>query len=120
MSRQRQPDAVTLADCGGVLVKHTEDVDLAARLAREAIVDDRGGLESDEEVWLAEPRVIWCRILGRLPGSLAEAEGWGWEYRTSAGPGRGVFRAVEFPEGGVRVTSQHSGSALALPTDTQK
>lgn len=99
-NRKREPVAVTLAE-GGVLVKHTDDVDLADRLARELLITDqdidRDELTEQEYAGLLPTgRPIWCRILGRLPGSLAEAEGWAWEYRHVSGPGRGVFQAVEY------------------------
>lgn len=98
MSNERKPVAVTVAE-GGVLVKHTHDVDLAARLARLALAADY--YDDCAAVYLHKPdlgrsRAIWCRIGGILPGSLGEAEGWAWQYHYADGPGRGAFRAVEF------------------------
>ncbi len=98
MSRKREPVAVTVAE-GGVLVKHTDDVALASRLARLALAADY--YDDCEAVYLHKPdlgcaRVIWCRIGGVLPGSLGEGEGWSWQYHYADGPGRGAFRAVEF------------------------
>jgi hypothetical protein len=86
--KKREPEVKELD--GGFLVKHCDDAELAAALVR------KWAGENDVRIDPREGKVIWCRILGRLPGSLAEAEGWAWEYRYAEGPGRGVFRAVEF------------------------
>lgn len=96
MTRKREPEALPLTE-GGWLVKHTHDLDLAARLVRAGLVKEEGLTEDEAAAVKLDPRPIWCRILGALPGSCAEAEGWGWEYRHASGPARGAFRAVEFP-----------------------
>lgn len=98
MSTPRKPVAEPLAE-GGVLVKHTHDVHVAADLAGALVAWQY--YEEFGEVYLRKvrwqrARPIWCRILGILPGSLGAAEGWAWEYCTTNGPGRGAFRAVEF------------------------
>jgi hypothetical protein len=90
--RRREPEAVLVE--GGVLVKHTHDVEVAERLARAAVAQQNDVPEA--EVTLTPPLVIWCWIGGVLPGSIGEAEGWGWQYHHADGPRRGVFRAVEF------------------------
>ncbi|GAA0897833.1 hypothetical protein [Pseudonocardia zijingensis] len=97
--RKRQPEAMYL-DGGSVLVKHTHDVELADRLAREAIVEhELFGEATDEEraeICLPDPLQRWVRIINALPGSYAEAEGWGWECRRDQPGRRGVFPAVEY------------------------
>lgn len=89
MTRKRKPEAIELSDGALCLVKHTHDLELATNLAAEKL-----GLHAN--VLEGRGRAVWCRILGPIPGSLAEAEGWAWEYRTYPGPSRGVFPAVEF------------------------
>ena len=98
MTKKRKPEALMTAD-GAWLVKHTHDIDLAAQLVRAAIVE--GYYADCGAVYLRKPdagqgRAIWCWIGGPLPGSLAQAEGWAWQYHYADAPRRGVFPAVEF------------------------
>jgi hypothetical protein len=85
--KEREPEALALYDGAIALVKHTHDVEEAERLAAHML-----GLRAEE--LKGRGRAVWCRILGPLPGSLAEAEGWAWEYRTYREPSRGVFKAA--------------------------
>ncbi len=95
-ARRREPEAVLCAD-GVVLVKHTTDVDLARRLALDALVaDDAVPAELRGEYNLGRVRVGHIRIVGCLPNSYGAGEGWGWQYLYAAGPARGAFPAVEF------------------------
>jgi hypothetical protein len=90
--RKRDPEAVLIAD-GGVLVKHTHDLELATRLARTALTSEAA---AEDEVHVPVGRAIWCRIMGCLPNSYGAWEGWAWHYDHAPGPARGVFPAVEF------------------------
>jgi hypothetical protein len=102
MSRKKTPVALCLED-GIVLVKHTHDVDLATKLAKQAYAE--GSDWSPGDILLSKPNVIWCRIINALPGSHAEDEGWSWSYAAAPGPNRGVFPAVEFLAAGVNPNS---------------
>lgn len=93
--KKREPEPVALAE-GGVLVKHCDDVALAERLARSFAARENDVCPGD--IHHKRGRRMSVRIMGALPGSLAEAEGWAWEYRETS-PGRGAFRAVEFLPG---------------------
>lgn len=99
MSRKRAPEAVYLAE-GSVLVKHTHDLELADRLAREAIVEAELFGEATEEergaILLGTPRPGWVRIIHCLPNSWGADEGWSWTYERDRQGKPGVFPAVEF------------------------
>lgn len=98
--RKREPEVVLLVE-GEVLVKFTHDLEVAERLARAELVEQR--LLPDERtpeaiaaLQVGKPLVGWFRIVNCLPGSYGESEGWSWALIQARGPGRGVFPAVEF------------------------
>ena len=96
MGRKREPEAIYLAE-GGVLVKHTHDVEQAEQLARKAIAEENGLLpEEAAAVKVGTARAMWARIIPCLPNSYGAAEGWAWEYRPAQEGAPGAFRAVEF------------------------
>lgn len=99
--KRREPTAVYLSEGDGVLVKHTQDVELAAQLARAEIAAQE--LPSSERtpevvgaIQLGRPRVGWYRITHCLPSSWGAGEGYAWTYWPTTGPTRGAFPAVEF------------------------
>jgi hypothetical protein len=97
--RKRKPEAVYLAE-GSVLVKHTHDLELADRLARDVIVEaELFGEATDEEraeIRLGDPLQRWVRIIHCLPSSYGAEEGWSWTYERDRQGKPGVFRAVEY------------------------
>jgi hypothetical protein len=99
VSRKRVPVA-ELGEDDYRIVRHTHDVEEASSLMRALLGDctERGCTDTCPPcppVKLGTPRRVHVRILSRLPGSLAEAEGWAFEYRECQ-PGRGAFPAVVF------------------------
>lgn len=101
MSRpQRDPEALMLAE-DGVLVKHTHDVELADRLAREALAgwnlaEDERTPDRVAAMPLGRRVVGWFRIAPCLPHSYGAGEGWAWQLHPAPGPGRGAFPGVEY------------------------
>lgn len=99
MSRRREPVAEIGAD-DFLIVCHTHDIEQARTLMlaklTEEHVRDMGALADDEyEPHVEGGRQVYMRKVARLPGSLAEAEGWAFEYRECK-PGPGAFPAVVF------------------------
>jgi hypothetical protein len=98
VTRKRDPEAVLISDGDIVLVKHCDNIDVARPIAAALLRHEEGeGPEHNLAEFDPGPgTVIWCRIFGALPNSWAAADGYRWHYDRAAGPGRGVFRAVEF------------------------
>jgi hypothetical protein len=90
MPRRREPSVVEIDECG-LLVKHTHDVELATKLAREWVErsEDYGDLPGPA-------RCVWVRIITALPSSWAAGEGYAWRIEPGEPGERGVFRAVQF------------------------
>lgn len=110
MSRKREPVAEIGAEDYRI-VKHTHDVEQAAKLIRAALLAEHGcpgdGNFTDfcaddhdphcpHRVTTGTPRQVYVRIQGALPNSYAAAEGWSYAYHEVSGPARGAFPAVVF------------------------
>ena len=111
MSRKREPVAELGAEDYRI-VKHTHDVELAARLMRAELlkadgcpgdIRDGGGHCDDwrnpdcpHPLNLGKPVQVWVRIVPALPNSYAAAEGMDYTFNPAEPGSPGAFRAVEF------------------------
>lgn len=99
MSRRKPPAAHTWADGGGMVVR-CEDPEMARPLMVEAYREEHGqadpddGPEDDELFPVSKSRVERGRMLGALPGSWIEYEGWSWAWYPDDREPRGTTLAV--------------------------
>jgi hypothetical protein len=114
MSRKREPVA-EIGEDDYRIVRHTHDIELASHLMRAKISEDECPRYTMEDLQARRAHVctqecedaiqssvdpgkakqVYVRILGAIPGSLAEAEGWAFQYYECE-RGRGAFPAVVF------------------------
>lgn len=81
-----------------LFVKHTHDVELATLLMSQLLVRE-GWFEytgAAVEHRLSDPRPLYLRIRGVLPGTQAAAAGWKFQVDEEDPPRRGSFRGVVF------------------------
>jgi hypothetical protein len=95
--RRPQPEAV-IGDDDYLFVKHTHDIELATLLMAQLLVRE-GWFEYSEAARkhrLGDPRQLYLRIRGALPGTEAAAMGWRCQVDEEDPPRRGTFPAVVF------------------------
>lgn len=95
--RRPEPEAV-IGEDDYLFVKHTHDVELASLIMAQKLVRE-GWYEYTQAARtyrLGDPKQVYLRILGALPGSEAAAMGWQWQVQEEDPPRRGTFPAVVF------------------------